>query len=197
MNKREKRYEIFLTVIGCLTLGITIIGMTFAYFSIKMVGESATSIIKTGEYSNIYFEGGSDFVTGSEIVPTWKESKNFVISSGPTDANTNVYIKLTYKNNMPGLTCKVTGPGAVGEVQILSDNVERTIIIVDQTINASNVSQTYEYTMTMELPETGVSQDESQGKNFNAMLFADLGSEYDVVYYNNENPTGTNVKPTI
>lgn len=196
MTKKEKKYEIFLTIIGCLTLGITIVGMTFAYFTIKMFGEDATSIIKTGQFSNVYFDGGASFTNSDEIIPNWKETKTFTISSEPTDATTEIYVKLTYKNNMPELTCNVTGPGAIGNVDLKSDNIERTVTVVTKIIEASSIAQSYEYTMTMELPETGVPQDDNQGKNFSAMLFADLG-EYDVIYYNNSNPGGTITKPTV
>lgn len=193
----SKRYEIMLSVITILTVIVTSVGVTFAYFTTGISGNAADVSATTSKIGGVTFDGGSDFTTASEIEPGWTESKTFTISVAPSDSEQTVYVKMTYTNGMPDLTCNVSdvSNGAKGDISLDSTGVETTAILVEKTFAPSDDIQTITYTLTMALPETGENQNASQGKEFDGLLFAEFGSQN--LYFNNDNPNGTTTKPTV
>ena len=191
-----KKYEIFLSVITIMTVLVVAVGVTFAYFTGEMSGNPADVVTNTTEIGGVTFDGGSDFTASTNIEPGWKESKTFSITVAPSLVEQTVYIKLDYTNDMPELTAKVdnVSSGAIGTIILDSTGTDQTSTIVTKTFQPSDVSQTITYTLTMELPETGVIQNQNQGKQFKALLYAELGATD--LYYNNDNPSGTTTKPT-
>lgn len=192
-----KKYEIVLSVLTIMTVLVTAVGVSFAYFTGSIEGNPGDVVISTSTIGGVTFDGGSDFVASTDIEPGWKESKTFSITVAPSVVEQTVYIKLDYTNDMPELTAKVdsVSDGAVGTLVLDSTGEKKSYTIVSKTFPASNEAQSVTYTLTMELPETGVVQNQNQGKTFSALLYADLG-ESDI-YYNDQNPNGTTQRPTI
>lgn len=190
-----KRYEIFLSVITIMTVLVTAVGVSFAYFTGGIEGTDGSIVSSTAIIGGVTFDGGSDFTASTNIEPGWKESKTFSITVAPSVVEQTVYIKLDYTNDMPELTAKVddVSNGAIGTIVLDSTGTSQTATIVSKTFPASDQSQTLTYTLTMELPETGVVQNQNQGKTFSALLYADLGESE--IYYNEQNQDGTTVKP--
>lgn len=193
----SKRYEIMLSVITILTVIVTSVGVTFAYFTTGISGTAANVDVTTTRVGGVTFDGGSDFTTATDIEPGWKESKTFTITVAPSNYEQTVYVKMKYTNGMPHLTCKVSdvANGAKGDVVLDSSETESTAVLVEKVFAPSDSIQTVSYTLTMELPETGENQNTSQGKEFDGLLFAELGSKD--LYFNDDNPNGTTTKPTV
>lgn len=194
---RKKKHEIFLSIITIGTVIATAVGVTFAYFAANLSGNAGKIVSSTANVGTITFEGGSAFTTSSEIVPGWSESKTFTITAAPSAVKQTVYVKMTYKNNMPDLKCNVTplSDGATGEITLDTTGNEKNVTLVSKTFEPSSTTQTVTYTYTMSFPDTGVNQNASQGKTFEATLYADLGASD--IYYNQANPNGTATKPTV
>lgn len=220
---QNKKTETLMLVLSILTVVLVSIGLTFAYFSVQIInGNSATATITTAAVGDIIFEDGAEFNTSSGIKPDWRESKDITLTFPPMFIGQEVYIDLDYKNNMPELTysievkdIKVNGV-SVGKTSTLvtndfssngtgststssgtraldSSNTNQNKRLVKVNSTASDKSIEITYTYTMELPETGVNQDQNQGKHFTGTLSARMENE--ITYYTNANPTGTTVEP--
>lgn len=188
-------------ILSLFSIGIVImiaVGLTFAYFSTSMTGTAGITSVTTGTIGKITFDGGADFQTSSEIEPPWTESKTFTITVAPSVVSQTIYVWMDYSNTVPELTFNVsnTSDGAVGDVVLDTTGTTKTVKLVEKTFEASTTTQVIEYTITVTLPETGVNQNQNQGKSFNASMYANLGEEDKVYYYNESNPTGTTTKPT-
>lgn len=188
-------------ILSLFSIGIVImiaVGLTFAYFSTSMTGTAGITNITTGTIGKITFDGGADFQTSSEIEPPWTESKTFTITVAPSVVSQTIYVWMDYSNTVPELTFNVsnTSDGAVGDVVLDTTGTTKTVKLVEKTFEASTTTQVIEYTITITLPETGVNQNQNQGKSFSASMYANLGEEDKVYYYNESNPTGTTTKPT-
>jgi len=193
MTKRKN--DIILSILAIGTIIATAVGVTFAYFTATMNGTPANVLASTASVGTITFNGGADFTTANDIIPGWSESKTFSITVAPSDVSQTVYVKMTYNNNLPDLKCRVlpVEDGALGDVVLDKTGTDSTIVLVSKTFEANKKPQTVTYTLDMSFPDTGENQNESQGKTFEGTLFADLGE--DSIYYTNQNPNGTTVKP--
>lgn len=194
----DKKRNVILSLFSIGIVIMTAIGLTFAYFSVKMTGTAGITNITTGTIGKITFDGGADFQTSSEIEPPWTESKTFTITVAPSVVSQTIYVWMDYSNTVPELTFNVsnTSDGAVGDVVLDTTGTTKTVKLVEKTFEASTTTQVIEYTITITLPETGVNQNQNQGKSFSASMYANLGEEDKVYYYNESNPTGTTTKPT-
>lgn len=200
---KKKKNEIFLSIISIGTVIMTAIGVTFAYFTTNMSGKAGNILSSVAKVGTITFQDGTTFTTSQDIAPDWQESKTFTITAAPSSISQTVNVKMRYTNNMPDLKCMVTlanngglKEGAVGEVILNTTGVETIATLVTKTFEPSSTTQTVTYELTMSLPETGQNQNSSQGKIFEGTMFADLGQE-DTLYYNQDNPNGTTIKPTV
>lgn len=155
---------------------------------------------------NITFDGGNDFDNNTDIVPGYVGTKKFTISVPARDVSNTVYIRLDYINTFSDLEWNITGDGAktsviTGKVPTSSldsegNPISESVVVVEKTISASKSAQTFEYTMTISLPNKDSLQNYDQGKKFNGTLYADLGGDGDKIYYNTKNPNGTKSEPT-
>ena len=195
---KVKRQNILLSLLSIGIVIITAIGLTFAYFSVGMNGTPGINNITTGTIGKITFDGGADFQTSSEIEPPWTESKTFTITVAPSVVSQTIYVWMDYSNTVPELTFNVSNTidGAVGDIILDTTGTTKTVKLVEKTFEASASTQVIEYTITVSLPETGISQNQNQGKTFNASMYANLGDEETIYYYNESNPNGTTIKPT-
>lgn len=195
---KDSSKDLSLMIITVLTIIMTVVGVTLAYFTTKINQKSAVNgTVDTAKIGNITFDGGSDFTNNTDIEPGWKQSKTFTISAPATDVTRTVYVRLDYTNSFKDLTWKLTGTGAnssiTGKVPTVSTST--TVTLVTVTINPNSNAQTFNYTFTLELPDNNTNQNYDQGKSFNGTLYADLGEGVNSIYYNNKNKTGTTTIP--
>ncbi len=203
---KGKNKDILLTVLSILTILVAVIGVTFSFFTTRMNGNAGSVGFGTMKVGNITFDGGNDFDNNTDIVPGYVGTKKFTISVPARDVSNTVYIRLDYTNTFSDLEWSITGSGAktsviTGKVPTSSldsdgNPISKSVVVVEKTISASNSAQTFEYTMTISLPNKDSLQNYDQGKKFNGTLYADLGGDGDTIYYNTKNPEGTKTEPT-
>ena len=195
---KDSSKDLSLMIITVLTIIMTVVGVTFAYFTTKFNQKNAVSgTITTAKVGNITFDGGSDFTNNSDIEPGWKSSKTFTITAPATDVARTVYVRLDYTNTFKDLTWKLSGTGSNSAISgvIPTTNSSTTVTLVTLTINPRNNVQTFNYSLTLELPNKDINQNYDQGKLFKGTLYADLGEGVNSIYYNNKNKTGTTTIP--
>lgn len=196
MENRSK--DLSLVIITVLTITMVVVGVTFAYFTTKMNGTNGSVNLSTMKVGDITFDGGADFTNSTDIEPGWKETKTFTITTPATDVKSTVYIRLDYTNAFQDLTWSLTGTGANSEITgvIPTTSTSTTVTLVTLTINPSSSAQTFNYSLTVELPNKTTNQDYDQGKIFSGTLYADLGAGNNIIYYNTSNKNGTSTVPS-
>lgn len=196
MEDRSK--DLSLVIITVLTIIMVVVGVTFAYFTTKMNGTNGSVNLSTMKVGDITFDGGADFTNSTDIEPGWKETKTFTITTPATDVKSTVYIRLDYTNAFQDLTWSLTGTGANSEITgvIPTTSTSTTVTLVTLTINPSSSAQTFNYSLTFELPNKTTNQDYDQGKTFTGTLYADLGNGINTIYYNSSNKNGTTTAPS-
>lgn len=200
-----KKYEIYLSVITIMTVLVTAVGVSFAYFTDGIYGTEGAISSTTASIGSVTFDGGQDFSMSTEIEPGWSATKTFSIEVSPSVVDQVIYIRLDYVNGFKDLELNVNGTvgegnginGAKGSVslvkEMLADSASNTTTLVELTVPASDNTIKYNYTLTASFPDTNQNQNYDQGKTFEATLYADLG-ESDI-YYNDANQGGTTTKP--
>lgn len=196
MEDRSK--DLSLVIITVLTITMVVVGVTFAYFTTKMNGTNGSVNLSTMKVGDITFDGGADFTDSIDIEPGWKETKTFTITTPATDVRSTVYIRFDYTNTFQDLTWSLTGSGANSEITgvIPTVSTSTTVTLVTLTINPSSSAQTFNYSLTVELPDKTTNQDYDQGKTFTGTLYADLGNGINTIYYNSSNKNGTTTAPS-
>lgn len=196
MEDRSK--DLSLVIITVLTITMVVVGVTFAYFTTKMNGTNGSVNLSTMKVGDITFDGGADFTDSIDIEPGWKETKTFTITTPATDVKSTVYIRFDYTNTFQDLTWSLTGSGANSEITgvIPTVSTSTTVTLVTLTINPSSSAQTFNYSLTVELPDKTTNQDYDQGKTFTGTLYADLGNGINTIYYNSSNKNGTTTAPS-
>lgn len=196
MEDRSK--DLSLVIITVLTITMVVVGVTFAYFTTKMNGTNGSVNLSTMKVGDITFDGGADFTNSTDIEPGWKETKTFTITTPATDVKSTVYIRFDYTNTFQDLTWSLTGSGANSEITgvIPTASTSTTVTLVTLTINPSSSAQTFNYSLTVELPDKTTNQDYDQGKTFTGTLYADLGNGINTIYYNSSNKNGTTTAPS-
>ncbi len=190
--------DLSLVIITVLTITMVVVGVTFAYFTTKMNGTNGSVNLSTMKVGDITFDGGADFTDSIDIEPGWKETKTFTITTPATDVKSTVYIRFDYTNTFQDLTWSLTGSGANSEITgvIPTASTSTTVTLVTLTINPSSSAQTFNYSLTVELPDKTTNQDYDQGKTFTGTLYADLGNGINTIYYNSSNKNGTTTAPS-
>ncbi len=200
-----KKYEIYLSVITIMTVLVTAVGVSFAYFTDGISGTEGAISSTTASIGSVTFDGGQDFSMSTEIEPGWSATKTFSIEVSPSVVDQVIYIRLDYVNGFKDLELNVNGTvgegnginGAKGSVSLVkemsADSASNTTTLVELTVPASDNTIKYNYTLTASFPDTNQNQNYDQGKTFEATLYADLG-ESDI-YYNDANQGGTTTKP--
>ena len=173
---KEKNQEILLSVVSILTIIVAVIGVTFSYFTTKMTGSGTGSSITTAKVGNITFDGGNDLTNASDIEPGDTFDKTFSISVPATDISNIAYIRMDFTNEFQDLQWSIKGTGANTDVitgTIPTTSTKTTVTLVTNKITKNSVAQTFNYTLTITLPNLDKNQDYDQGKTF---IIAQLNS---------------------
>lgn len=202
----DKKYEIYLSVITIMTVLVSVVGVSFAYFTGSINGIEGTVTATTASIGGVTFDGGQEFSTAStEIEPGWSATKTFSIEAAPSVVDQTIYVKLDYNNGFTDLELKVDGTdgegngvnGAKGEItltkQMETTASKVTATLVEVTIPASSETVKYNYILTANFPYYDKNQNYDQGKVFDATLYASLGEQE--IYYTHGSPNGTPTKP--
>ena len=189
---KVKNKKIVLTVLGILIVLLSVIGITYAFFSAKIKENNKTeTVIKTNEL-NIVFTGTQE-INCSNIIPGDSCIKKFTvenISNVPVEYN--IYMeKITNEFNEDLVYTLEDETGSViGETPLPVTNKDKSYLKTAISIEA-NTKKTY--TMKILYKYLNTPQDDYQGKSFKGTLGIDTElvdntySMYGTVYKNEGN----------
>ena len=189
---KVKNKKIVLTVLGILIVLLSVIGITYAFFSAKIKENNKTeTVIKTNEL-NIVFTGTQE-INCSNIIPGDSCIKKFTvenISNVPVEYN--IYMeKITNEFNEDLVyTLEDETGSVVGETPLPVTNKDKSYLKTGINIEA-NTKKTY--TMKILYKYLDTPQDDYQGKSFKGTLGIDTElvdntySMYGTVYKNENN----------
>lgn len=174
-NKLTRSIKIRIIVLSILLFLLTIIGITYAYFTIQVTGnEEASSIrVSTARLSLIYTD--TLLLGGDRIKPQWTQSKTISVKNNGT---VPVYYNIIWRDLLNEITddeLVISGTCSTNASGRTCDNISETIIPVSTTethnISIKNnieiaVGETHTYTVTVVFKETGSNQNYNQNKEF-------------------------------
>ena len=178
-NKLNKSNKIKVIVLTALLFLIAISGITYAYFSIQIVGnEEASSIrVTTANLKLIYTD--TLVMSGDKIYPGWSETKTITVENAGNQTveygiiwrellneitNNELVITATCTSNVEDNTCE-----GISEIVIPTNLTLSNNIVVKYGISIE-VGETHTYTVTVTFKETGSVQNYNQNKQFYGTL---------------------------
>ena len=178
-NKLNKSNKIKVIVLTVLLFLIAISGITYAYFSIQIVGnEEASSIrVTTANLKLIYTD--TLVMSGEKIYPGWTQTKTVTVENA---GNQDVYYNIIWRELLNEITNDelVISATCTSSVQgNTCPNISETVIPTETTL-ANNISikknirievgETHTYVVTVTFKETGSVQNYNQNKQFYGTL---------------------------
>ena len=178
-NKLNKSNKIKVIVLTALLFLIAISGITYAYFSIQIVGnEEASSIrVTTANLKLIYTY--TLVMSGEKIYPGWSETKTITVeNAGNQDVyysiiwrellneitNNELVISASCTSSINGNTCEGISEKVIPTKTSLANNV-----LIKYGISIE-VGETHTYQVTVIFKETGSVQNYNQNKEFYGTL---------------------------
>jgi hypothetical protein len=171
----EKKNVVFLTVLAIATLLTAVVGTTFAYFTATVTGNTtATTTTVTSATLGVTYSDGAD-ISATNIVPGWTASKTISVKNDSTVAVTydiswtnltNSFVQggtATKTDDFVYTLTKTSTNGAANVTETAVPTVTDTKLITGQSIAAG---ETQSYTLTITFKDTGIAQNENQGKKF-------------------------------
>ena len=199
----NKGQTIFLSVIGIATLLVAIIGATFAYFSTTMTGDQSNTraSVTTAKVAQVVFSGWNAEITASNALPgkVVVNNQSFTVAAtGDMSGATIPYtctLTRTAAATFPSFEYKFADTSNGGTWTTAATTA------LHGTLTSN--SQTDTYFVSVRFKETGAQQNNTAGDTGTTNEQGETGSVAvscvldggSVVYYNDANPTGTNVAP--
>lgn len=222
--KMIKKHEILLSVISILTFIVTVIGVSFAYYTTNMEGTPANVGATSAVIGSINFDDGAEFNNAVDIEPSWSAEKSFTITVSPSDVSQTVHVGLDYSNGLHDFyyylydtpaptdgsvdnrTAIKTGIVPVNDYSVIplpgqEDSSEPKTVsylhLLKLDFPVRTETQTSKYYLKLEFKETGVVQNESQARTFNGIFNVQVGDNNGPkdMYYTTGAEGGTSVKP--
>ena len=176
----EKKNVVFLTVLAIATLLTAVVGTTFAYFTATVTGnDAATTTTLSSATVGVTYTDGAD-ISSANIIPGWTASKTISVKNDSTVAVTYdiLWTGLTNQfvqggaegaktNDFVYTLTKTSANGAANVAATAVPTVTDTKLITGQSIAAG---ETQTYTLTLTFKDTGMAQNENQGKSFATKL---------------------------
>lgn len=182
----NKGQNIFLSVVGFATLLVSIIGATFAYFTVQIAGNNTASSIDVAaaDVAAVTFADGPA-ISVSNAYPGYSNTKTFTISSTDGDANSSVQYVINLVTTLT--TLSASSPAAnTGEVYYsLSGNASGsgtasapvTKANAPKTNTTTQIgsgtlvgNESHTYTFTFGITERNSEQDYLQGMKFKGII---------------------------
>ena len=176
-NEVSKSNKIKIIVITALIFLVSIAGISYAYFTIQVVGnETASSMrLRTANMQLIYND--VQIVSGEYAQPGWTQTKTLTVTNtGNVDANYTIIWRDLYNEVINGelvisATCSATSGScsAISETAVPTRLTESTGAAVKANISIAP-GVTHTYTLTALFKETGSNQNYNQNKEFYGTL---------------------------
>ena len=151
---------------GALLL-ITLIGISYAYFRARILGNEITStLVATAANLELTFEDGTPTINGDSIIPGWSKSKTFSVEN-TGDVTAYYALKIT------DITNTFTIPNSISFEITSSDggaNVKKHVLPSASTNITSKIEidkeEVHNYTITTYYNNLDVDQSPDLGKSF-------------------------------
>ncbi len=166
-----------LFILTLLVLLVSVAGISYAYFTIQVVGnETASSMrLRTANMSLIYND--VQIVSGEYATPGWTDTKTLTVTNtGNVTANYTIIWRDLYNEVINGeLVISATCSSSSGSCSVISETAVPTRL-TESTGAAvkANISiapgVTHTYTLTVLFKETGSNQNYNQNKEFYGTL---------------------------
>ena len=182
-NELNKSNKIKIIVLTALIFLVAIAGISYAYFTIQVVGnETASSMrLTTANLSLVYND--VQIVSGENVIPGWTQTKTLTVYN---DGNQTVYYNIIWRDLLNEITnnelvISATCSSSSGSCNDISETVIPTETTEAHNISVKNnieipVGVTHTYTVTVTFKETGSNQNYNQNKEFYGTLNIAEGS---------------------
>ncbi len=182
-NELNKSNKIKIIVLTALIFLVAIAGISYAYFTIQIVGnETASSMrLTTANLSLVYND--VQIVSGENVIPRWSQTKTLTVYN---DGNQTVYYNIIWRDLYNEITnnelvISATCSSSSGSCNDISETVIPTETTEAHNIKVKNnieipVGVTHTYTVTVTFKETGSNQNYNQNKEFYGTLNIAEGS---------------------
>ena len=172
----EKKYLIY----GIGIVLIVLIGLTFAYFTVQIIGDTKEISVTTADLKVIFTNG--ETITGAEIEPGWSITKTFSVENKTKGTyNYNIVIKdlinttTTYGYLKYKITSTNDGYNMSEYVDVPKSSTATDTILAYSISIPKDVIQEYTIEIVYENDEN-VDQSEDMGKAFSGNLFISEGT---------------------
>ena len=183
-NEINKSNKIKIIVITALIFLVSIAGISYAYFTIQVVGnDTASSMrLRTANMSLVYND--VQIVSGEYAEPGWTQTKTLTVTNnGNVDAYYNIIWRdLTNEIINGELVISATCSSSSGSCSNMSETAVPTSMSESHNIAVKRgisiaPGVTHTYTLTVLFKETGSNQNYNQNKYFNGTLNIAEGNE--------------------
>ena len=177
-NEVSKSNKIKIIVITALIFLVSIVGISYAYFTIQITGnDTASSMrLRTANMSLVYND--VQIVSGEYVEPGWTQTKTLTVTNnGNVDAYYNIIWRdltneITNGELVISATCASSPSGScsnISETAVPTYTTETHNVGVTLGISIAP-GVTHTYTLTALFKETGSNQNYNQNKYFNGTL---------------------------
>ncbi len=193
-----------LIVLTIIILVVAISGITYAFFSIQIIGNDEASSMRVSTTTLKLLYTDAPLIAGERIYPTWSQSKTITVENDGTETvSYNIIWKEILNELINGeMVISATCTASSGSC---SDIPEAPIRPYPSTTNNVNISKnisiasgvTHTYVVTIEFKETGSNQNYNQNKQFYGIMNIE---EYDptvVALTTDQGTTGLSVGDTV
>ena len=182
-NEVSKSNKIKIIVITALVFLLSIAGVTYAYFTIQIVGnDTASSMrLRTANYGLIYND--VQIISGEYEKPGWTDTKTLTVTN---TGNVTAYYTIIWRDLINTLTnnelvISATCSSSSGTCPTISETVVPTAATETHNVAVKGNIEiapgvTHTYTVTALFKETGSNQNYNQNKYFNGTLNITDGS---------------------
>jgi len=184
-TKGNRSNTVLLTVIGIATLLIAVVGATFAYFTAQLTGNEEFSTIEiTAGTLGMTFAGGPS-LAAENIYP---RNQAWITKEFSIQADTDVNIQIPYTMALVVVNNTFSSGALTYNLTVNSDsddNGQNLTGVTSTQVPINGVSMplgtghfqgpttdtiVHRYTLRIFFPDTGVNQNEDQGKIFSAYI---------------------------
>ena len=177
-NEITKTNKVKVIVITLLIFIVSIAGISYAYFTIQVIGNDTASSMRltTANLRLIYTD--TLLLGGDKISPGWSQTKTVTVENDGNQTvtygiiwrellnqitNNELVISATCTSNIQGNTCEGF------EKAVPTKTSEASNVLIKAGIDIE-VGETHTYTITVEFIETGSNQNYNQNKEFYGTL---------------------------
>ena len=189
-NKLNRSNKVKIIVIALLVFLVAIAGITYAYFSIQIVGNDTASSLRltSADLKLVYTD--MQILANGEIEPGWSQTKTITVENQGTKTvyynliwrellneiiNDELTISMTCTSDRSGNTCPSF------EKAIPTKTTEATNVRIKNNISI-DAGETHTYTVTITFIETNSLQNYNQGKQVRGTLNISEGAEEHPLY---------------